>query len=692
MAKRNAKDEKRKEDLVAFIRKWASKAITADSHNRDHISEAKRFLNGEHWHKADKERRKNRPCLVIDRVNPAIDQAVGDQRQNMPSLKVRPTDPKAKIEWAQIKEGKIRHITSQLNAKMAINKAAEHQFQGGIGYLRVVTKYAGDDTFEQLIAIEPVYNELGVLWDSTAQAWDRMDGNRCMVYEKISKESYKEQYGHEPTSLEIEGDNSFIWRDQDAVIIAEYFVKEFAEKTLYSLIDGTTTEDGDQLIENYDIDKDTSKPKQRKVNSYKIYRYKLDGAEIIEDKKEWPSKFWSVVPVNGKEITVDGKTYRRGITKTAMDPQRMYDYYASAATEAFALTAKTKTRVTPEMIAGHEQIWNDPAGVYPYQLINAIDPTDPKSIIWPQDVPPPQASTAILSGLSQAADDIRTTTGRQLASLGAPSNETSGVAIQKRQTEGDVGDFAYTDNLDIAFCRVGEIILDLFPVIYDTKRTIRTLGEDGITTAEETINDPKNLAEAGDEPLSERGLVNDMAEGKYEVIVDVGPSYTTQRQEAAALYGTIVQAMPQLLGTIGDIFLRNQDVPQSELVANRLKAEMMRSGKAYLLTQEEIQNLIKTFPMLAQKPDPLANNPALAAKVKESQAKSLKLEMEALKIRLQSGQLKDEHIFEMLSRLNEIGQKVMMEGMQQQGQPGQSPGQMGQPGGQPMPPQNMGIM
>jgi hypothetical protein len=689
MAKRKPSEAKRKEDLVASIRKWASKAIDADSHNRAHISEAKRFLNGEHWHKTDKEARKNRPCLVIDRVNPAIDQAVGDQRQNMPSLKVRPTDPKAKVEWAQIKEGKIRHITSQLNAKMALNKASEHQFQGGIGYLRVVTKYAADDTFEQTVAVEPVYNELGVLWDPTAQAWDRMDGTRCMVYEKISKESYKEQYGKEPVSLEVEGDNSFIWRDEDAVIIAEYFVKEFTEKTLYALIDGTTTEDGDQLIENYELDKETGKPKDRKVNTYKIYRYKLDGAEIIEDKKEWPSKFWPVVPVNGKEITVDGKVYRRGITKTAMDPQRMYDYYASAATEGFALTSKAKTYVTPEMIAGHEKQWNDPSGVYPYKLVNAIDPSDPKSIAWPQDVPPPQASSAILAGLSQAADDIRTTTGRQLASLGAPSNETSGVAIQKRQTEGDVGDFAYTDNLDIAFCRVGEIILDLFPTIYDTRRTIRTLGEDGITTAEETINDPKNIAEAGDDPLSERGLANDMAEGKYEVIVDVGPSYTTQRQEAAALYGTIVQAMPQLLGTIGDIFLRNQDVPQSELVANRLKAEMMRGGKAYLLTEEEIQNLIKTFPMLAKKPDPLANNPVLAAKIKESQAKSLKLEMEALKIRLQAGQLKDEHIFEMLSRLNEIGQRVMME---QQTQPQQGQVQPGQPRGPQPPPQNMGWM
>jgi hypothetical protein len=184
-----------------------------------------------------------------------------------------------------------------------------------------------------------------------------------------------------------------------------------------------------------------------------------------------------------------------------------------------------------------------------------------------------------------------------------------------------------------------------------------------------------------------------MAEGKYEVIVDVGPSYTTQRQEAAALYGTIVQAMPQLLGTIGDIFLRNQDVPQSELVSNRLKAEMMRGGKAYLLTQDEIQNLIKTFPMLSQQPNPLANNPLLAAKVKEAQSKALKLEMDAMKIAAEMKTLNEEHILGVIERVQGIGQKVVeseMAKMQQQPQ-GQGK-QPGQPGGQQAPPQNMGGM
>ncbi|MHB8084270.1 MAG: portal protein [Dehalococcoidia bacterium] len=653
---RQTEDEK----LIRSIQKWASKAITGDQHNRDQVSTSKRFLNGEHWLASDKAMRVNRPCPVIDRINPAIDQAVGDQRQNMPSLKVRPVDSGANAEWAQIKEGKIRHITSQLSARIALNKASEHQFQGGIGYIRVMTEYADDDLtgrpFEQKISVVPIYNELSVLWDTGSQQWDRMDSTRMLIYAKMSKSDYIDEYGHEPTTLEVQGDSSFLWRDEDAVVVAEYYVKEFSPKTIYALKTGEGTEDGGLPDEMYDLDPSTDKPKSRIVNSYKIYCYKVDGAEIL-DKKLWPSKYWPIVPVWGKEINVDGKTYVRGITKFAMEPNRMYDYYSAAAIEGFALTGKARTRVTPEMIKGHENQWNNRnLRMDPYELVNAVDPKNPGNIQWPQEVAPPQASAAVLQGLAQSADDIRTTTGRHLASLGGQGNEISGIAIHKRQTEGDVGDFAYTDNFNLAFCRVGEIILDLIPVILDTNRKIRTLAEDGINTKEIEINKPGNQAEAGDQPLSENSLFNDMKQGKYEVVVDTGPSYTTEREEAAEFYTAVFQSAPELRPIIGDLMMKNQDIAQSQLVSDRLKALMVHSGNAYLLPIEEIQALTKKFPFLQLKPQ---MNPALMAKIQESQSKALLNKMNAMKSGVQADNLKQEHIIDILTTLQEAADKVV---------------------------------
>jgi hypothetical protein len=65
------------------------------------------------------------------------------------------------------------------------------------------------------------------------------------------------------------------------------------------------------------------------------------------------------------------------------------------------------------------------------------------------------------------------------ASLGAKSNETSGIAIARRDAQGDTGTFVYHDNFALAIERTGEIINELFPKIYDTQRTIRSSGDDG---------------------------------------------------------------------------------------------------------------------------------------------------------------------------------------------------------------------
>jgi hypothetical protein len=46
-----------------------------------------------------------------------------------------------------------------------------------------------------------------------------------------------------------------------------------------------------------------------------------------------------------------------------------------------------------------------------------------------------------------AADDIKSTTGSTIASLGATSNERSGRAILAREKQSDTGTYHYVDNL-----------------------------------------------------------------------------------------------------------------------------------------------------------------------------------------------------------------------------------------------------
>jgi len=157
------------------------------------------------------------------------------------------------------------------------------------------------------------------------------------------------------------------------------------------------------------------------------------------------------------------------------------------------------------------------------------------------------------------------TTGLQQASLGKESNEKSGKAIMARQREGDVANYAYYDNLARALMYAGRVIVDLIPHIYDTARIERILGEDD---SEEQVqfNKPFIDKKTGKEMLF------DLTVGKYDVIVSIGPSYSSQREEAADGMLHFFEVLPdpgKIL--VADLIVSNLDWPGADKFEERLK-------------------------------------------------------------------------------------------------------------------------
>jgi hypothetical protein len=219
--------------------------------------------------------------------------------------------------------------------------------------------------------------------------------------------------------------------------------------------------------------------------------------------------------------------------------------------------------------------------------------------------PQRQAFPSVPAGAIQeslnASDDMKSIMGLHDASLGARSNETSGVAIMARQREGDVSSFHFIDNLSRSIRHAGRIILDLIPTVYSTPRMLRILGPDGDADAVRcapngqwpasgpiTANSPQPQPMAGGPPMqppgqspqegspqdreAELSRVFDLTVGKYDLVVTAGPSYTTQREEAASQMIELVRAYPQAAPIIGDLIAKNLDWPGSEEIAQRFKA------------------------------------------------------------------------------------------------------------------------
>jgi hypothetical protein len=155
------------------------------------------------------------------------------------------------------------------------------------------------------------------------------------------------------------------------------------------------------------------------------------------------------------------------------------------------------------------------------------------------------------------------TTGLQQASLGKKSNEKSGRAIMARQREGDVANFAYYDNLARAIKYEAKIYLDLIPRIYDTQRVVRVMGEDNQATML-PLGQPIQLPNG-------QSRVFDLSVGKYDAMVSIGPSYTTQREEAVESMIAFIQAVPPAGALVADLLAENMDWPKAQEISRRLK-------------------------------------------------------------------------------------------------------------------------
>ena len=181
----------------------------------------------------------------------------------------------------------------------------------------------------------------------------------------------------------------------------------------------------------------------------------------------------------------------------------------------------------------------------------------------PQRQPFVGVPAGVIQEALNAADDMKSIIGLYDASLGARSNETSGKAINARKVEGDISTFHFIDNLAKSISHGGRILVDLIPKIYDTERVIRIIGVDG-----ETKNVPLK------KPTEHKGIerIFDLGVGKYDVAVDTGPSFTTQREETAQQMMELLRSYPAAAPVIGDLLAKNLNWPDADVISKRLKA------------------------------------------------------------------------------------------------------------------------
>jgi hypothetical protein len=518
-----------------------------------------------------------RPCLTINKLPQHVHQVTNEQRMNRPGIKVIPADDKADVDMADVFNGVIRHIEYISDADVAYDTACENQVSYGEGYIRLLTEYCDEDTFDQDIKIGRIRNSFSVYMDPLIQDPTGADAKWCFITEDLPKAEYERLY---PDAAPIStlmslgvGDQSIAqWIGENTIRIAEYFYIEYEKQTLNLYPGNQTAFSGspeDRMLREM-----FGKPiRTREADRKKVKWCKINGYDILEER-EWAGAYIPVVRVVGNEFEVDGQMYVSGLVRNAKDAQRMYNYWVSQEAEMLALAPKAPFIGYGGQFEGYEQQWKTAnTNNWPYLEVNP-DVTDGQGAVLPlpQRAQPPMASSGLLQAKAGAAEDIKSATGQYNASLGMTSNERSGKAILARQREGDIGTYHYVDNLARAIRHIGRQLVDLIPKIYDTERIARIIGEDGEP-------DTVKMNPMQDEPVKrivdqEGNLIEKIYNpgvGKYDVRVITGPGYATKRQEALESMAQLLQGNPQLWQVAGDLFVKNMDWPGAQDLAKRFK-------------------------------------------------------------------------------------------------------------------------
>ena len=567
-------------DFLATARARFKQAMDATAISRQSELDDLRFAagspdNGWQWPDNIRLGRQNdvngaRPCLTMNKLPQHIRQVTNDQRQNRPAIRVIPVDDKADVEVANVFNGIIRHIEVNSDADVAYDTACENQVTIGEGYFRVYTDYCNERSFDQDLKIGRIRSSFSVYMDPTIQDPCGSDQQWCFITRTLSVDEFKTEYPKaNVVGIDVQGigDDLMQWFVDDTIRIAEYYTYESVDKKIYLWRTGEVTMEGDPLPMGIIIGE---KPVKERTTTIRTVKWaKINGAEILE-QEDGVGRFIPVIRVVGNEYDVNGQIVVSGIVRNAKDAQRMYNYWTSNEAEMIALAPRAPFVVAAGQIEGFEAKWGSANTTnYPYLEYNPIS-EEGVAVPPPQRVLPPMPSAGILQAKAGAADDIKSTTGQYDASLGAKSNETSGVAIANRQRESDTGTFHYIDNLSRAIRQCGRILIDLIPKIYDTKRIARIIGEDGET--DRVMIDPEQ--ETPYEKVEDGNAIMKIYNpsiGTYDVVVTVGPGFNSRRQEALEAMSMLVQSNPALWQVIGDLLVKNMDWPGAQEMAERIK-------------------------------------------------------------------------------------------------------------------------
>lgn len=307
----------------------------------------------------------------------------------------------------------------------------------------------------------------------------------------------------------------------------------------------------------------------------------------------------------------------------AMDPQRLYNLQVSMLADTAAQDPGQIPIVGMEQIRGLEKHWEARNKKRPAFLPlrevkdkagNIIAGATPAGYTQPAVM-----NQALAALLQQTSADIQEVTGGSQAMQQMPSNIAQGT-VNDLMNRSDMASFIYLDNMAKSLKRAGEVWLSMAREIYGSEREVRVVNEDG------TDDIALMNAQVVDRQTGNVVALNDLSTGRYDVTVDVGPSYTARRDATVSVLTNVLSTMlpnDPMRPAIQGIILDNIDGEGLDDFKEYNRNQLLTSGIVKPRNEKEQQIVMQAQQAAANQPNPemvLAQAQMVAAQAEEKKA------------------------------------------------------------------------
>lgn len=577
------------------------------------------------------------PKFEINKVATELNRIIAEYRNNRITVKFRPGDKEASEELANKLNGLFRADYEETDGGEACDNAFDDAATGGFGCFRLTSMLVNEyDPMDerQRIAIEPIYDPSRSVWfDPDAKKYDKSDALWAFCMYSLSPEKYEAEYGKTPpASLDVTTMTTweYDWFEPEVVYIAKYYEvrKESVDVISYRqpLTGEIATYDSDQIEDIEDELKIAGfqEVARRSVKRRRVYVSVVDGQNFLEKPRRIPGEHIPLIPVYGKRWFIDDIERVEGHIAKAMDPQRLYNLQVSMLADTAAQDPGQIPIVGMEQIRGLEKHWEARNKKRP-AFLPLREVKDKAGNIVAGATPagytqPAVMNQALAALLQQTSADIQEVTGGSQAMQQMPSNIAQ-ETVNNLMNRADMASFIYLDNMAKSLKRAGEVWLSMAREVYGSDREVRVVNEDG------TDDIALMNAQVIDRQTGNVVALNDLSTGRYDVTVDVGPSYTARRDATVAVLTNVLSTMSdvdQMKPAIQGYILDNLDGEGIDDLKEYNRKQLLASGVAQPRNDKE-----KAIVAEAQQAAQSQPNPAMVAAMAQDKLANAELQKAA---------------------------------------------------------------